>query len=74
MIVIYILIICFAIEGEYFSISQDVDVSLHNSLPYGMNKEYLDTIRPSGIVRTWMGVITSNVRNDVFHDLTLKVK
>ena len=43
------------------------------SLPYGMNKEYLDIVRPSGIVRTWVGVMTSNVRDGVVHELTLKV-
>ena len=59
--------------GEYFSISQQVDVLQYDSLPYGMDKNYLDVVRPSGIVRTWMGVLISNARNNVFHEITLKV-
>ena len=42
-------------------------------MPYGMDKEYLDIVKPSGIVRTWISVINSGPNNNVLHELTLKV-
>ena len=39
-----------------------------------MNKQYLEVIRPSGIIRTWIGVDTASARTDVTHELSLKVE
>merc|ERR1712150_75530 len=57
-------------QGEQFSSEQEVNVA--SELPYGMNKQYLEVIRPSGIFRTWIGVNTASARTDVTHELSLK--
>ena len=43
-----------------------------DELPYGIDKEYLERIKPSGIVRTWLS-ISNSPRSDVIHEFTLKV-
>ena len=49
---------------------------LSNELPYGMDKEYLRTIKPSGILRTWMQSksTTQGVRSDVTHEFLLNMQ
>ena len=58
--------------GQLFEAKQIISVL--SGLPYGMDKEYLDLVRPSGIIRTWISVNTDTARSDVNHELSLKVK
>ena len=50
--------------------SQNIDVA--KDLPYGMNKNYIDVIKPSGILRNW--VISKGRRTGVVDLLTLNMK
>ena len=54
--------------------SQDINVA--RDLPYGMDKTYLDTIKPSGILRNWIWSSTANSqgRSNVIHLLNLNMR
>ena len=50
--------------------SQNIDVT--KDLPYGMNKNYIDVIKPSGILRNW--IISKGQRTGVVDLLTINMK
>ena len=50
--------------------SQNIDVA--KDLPYGMNKNYIDVIKPSGILRNW--IISKGHRTGVVDLLTMNMK
>ena len=52
---------------------QTINVTQLNRLPYGINKEYMTIVKPSGIVRTWVGVDSSTPRQNVNHEISLTV-
>ena len=58
--------------GQQFLTKQEISVS--TGLTFGMDKQYLDIVRPSGIIRTWIGVDTNSARSGVIHELSLKVQ
>ena len=58
--------------GQQFLTKQEISVS--SGLTFGMDKQYLDIVRPSGIIRTWIGVDTNAPRSGVIHELSLKVQ
>lgn len=59
------------IEGEYIEQTQTINVMIPNELPYGIDKDYLEIVRPSGIVRSWIGVNTDSPRAGV--DITFSL-
>lgn len=44
-----------------------------DELPYGMDKDYLAKILPSGLIRTWLSVDKDSLDSSVNHELSLKV-
>ena len=60
--------------GQEYELTQEIDVS--SDLPYGIDKEYIEVIKPSGILRTWVESqsSSSSVRPDMKHGLTLKME
>ena len=59
------------ILGDGYAISQDIDVN--TGLPYGMNKDYIDQIKPSGIIRTWFHPKNTQSRSGVEQELDLQM-
>ena len=55
-----------------YSITQVLDVS--RDLPYGMNREYIGIVKPSGLLRTWFQSPTGTAGPDINHLLTIKMK
>ena len=46
---------------------------MSSDLPYGMDKDYMEKIEPSGLIRTWMSVDRTSARSGVTHEISLKV-
>ena len=59
--------------GEYVSLDQEINVLSFDELPYGIEKEYMERIKPSGLVRIWVSVRSNSPRSDIIHDVSLKV-
>ena len=60
-------LILYYLTGQAYSMSQNIDVA--KDLPYGMNKNYIDVIKPSGILRNW--IISKGQRTGVVDLLTM---
>ena len=60
-----------SLKGQVYSISQEVKVS--QGFPYGMDKDYVDVVNPSGILRSWIWSSTASNggRAGVVHYLSM---
>ena len=38
-----------------------------------MDKDYLEKVKPSGLIRTWMSVNTASPNSGAIHEISLKV-
>ena len=58
--------------GNAYSISQEIDVA--HDLPYGMNRNYINDVKPSGILRSWFQSPIQNSRSGIEQLLTMTMK
>ena len=62
-----------SIVGEHYQLSQVLNVT--KDLPYGINKEYIENIKPSGLLRTWFQSKQQNGNiRDVQHQVTMTME